>query len=148
MSDDYEDFDEHGVLKDRRSLRVPMRLMDSRADRDIIHDGRGNTDTVGHRPGYLVADTADVETPLAMADLEAELAVAYRRDAAPPANSYPLSAGVGSACSINGAPGELVRQGDWLVCKPVRQDARSARDERPAAYDAYDAELVNAWRGR
>ena len=40
-----------------------------------------------------------------------------------PAGAYPLSAGEGSACTIDGRSGVLVRQGNWLVCQPRSQDA-------------------------
>jgi hypothetical protein len=63
-----------------------------------------------------------------------------------PAGSYPLSAGEGSSCTIDGAAGTLVRQGNWLVCRPAgRQDAATIKQ---AAYDEYDRIASNAWRSR
>jgi hypothetical protein len=61
-----------------------------------------------------------------------------------PAGAYPLSAGEGSACTINGAPGTLQREGDWLICRPA--PAESATDPRDAAYRDYCDRLTNAWR--
>ena len=46
-------------------------------------------------------------------------AMATRRPVA-----YPISAGEGSSCSIDGAAGTLVRQGNWLVCRPDRAPGR------------------------
>src|SRR5690242_7717494 len=138
------------VLRDGETHRVPMMMMDHRRtndEREVIHDGRGDSGLALHRPGFRISDTADVEAALAMKDYIEELSTAYKRDALP-AGAYPLSAGVGSACTVDGAPGELVRQGDYLICKPVRQDAGSTRDERADAYRARDEYLSNAWKGR
>jgi hypothetical protein len=64
-----------------------------------------------------------------------------------PEGAYPLSAGEGRACTINGAPGTLQRQGDWLVCEPTRtNDVQSLQDARAQAYRRYDEEMANAWR--
>jgi hypothetical protein len=41
-----------------------------------------------------------------------------------PAGSYPLSAGEGGRCTIDGQDGRLVREGNWLVCRPTSNDAR------------------------
>jgi hypothetical protein len=59
------------------------------------------------------------------------------------AGAYPLSAGEGSRCTINGADGRLVRRGDWFVCEPVKQDAMDARER---AYREMVDDLQNAWR--
>ena len=64
-----------------------------------------------------------------------------------PAGAYPLIAGEGSACTVNGAPGVLQREGAWLVCKPRRSQDAAAFDAKQAAYLAYDEEMQNAWRG-
>jgi len=75
---------------------------------------------------------------------------------APPAGAYPLSAGEGNACTINGRPGTLQREGDWLVCEPTDRadaapprtmsvaDAQRIKDE---AYRQMVDEMVNAWKG-
>jgi hypothetical protein len=62
------------------------------------------------------------------------------RDAAPPAGASPYSAAAeGSECTINGQSGTLVKQGEWLVCKP-RKDARPRTDSRPPPMSIADAE--------
>jgi hypothetical protein len=63
----------------------------------------------------------------------------------PPPGAQPYSAAAeGTSCSIDGTAGSLVRQGNWLVCRPTRsQDAATIKQ---AAYDAYDREMANAWR--
>ena len=122
-----------------------------------------------HKPGFRrVTDAAALErTRQAYAAYDAADAIAYkhtrdyeehtgsdpsRTGAGAPAKgsnaspgSYPYSAAAeGSACTINGAPGTLVRQGNSLVCQPRRsQDAASIK---AAAYAQYDAEQTNAWR--
>jgi hypothetical protein len=84
IDDEDDAFDENGVLKDGHRVRVPLMMMDG-MQRDVrdhvrIHDGHGNRDIVGHRPGFLVSDAR-------------------------------------------------------------------ANDARAETYDAYNRELVNAWRG-
>jgi hypothetical protein len=64
-----------------------------------------------------------------------------------PAGAYPLSAGEGTACTINGAAGTLVRQGNSLVCQPRRATDAAAFDAKAQAYADYDREMANAWRG-
>ena len=66
-----------------------------------------------------------------------------------PTGAYPLSAGEGTSCTVNGAPGTLVRQGDWLVCQPRRRQDAAAFDAKQAAYEAYDREMAVAYlRGK
>jgi len=73
---------------------------------------------------------------------------AWKGDVAPPAGAYPLSAGAGTACTIDGRPGRLVKSddGDWLVCKPVN----TRTDALPTGpiYDAAEAARIKeaAWR--
>jgi hypothetical protein len=59
VDDDDDAFDEAGVLKDGRSLRVPLSFMDAyhRAEfNDVaVHDGLGNP--AGHRPGFVYETT-------------------------------------------------------------------------------------------
>jgi hypothetical protein len=82
-----------------------------------------------------------------------------------PAGAYPISAGGGNPCSKDGAPGKLVRQGEYLVCEttPVgpTRSGRSAGDAVPPprtmsaadaerikgeAYALMVSELTSAWR--
>ena len=66
-----------------------------------------------------------------------------------PAGAYPYSAAAeGTSCTINGAPGVLVRQGNSLVCQPRRSQDAAAFDAKQAAYDEYDRIASNAWRSR
>jgi hypothetical protein len=155
----YDDdaLDERGIVKDGRSVRVPMMFMDS-VQRDIVHSARitdgGNDPLALHRPGYRVVDGAARGADPRMKAYDeycTRLQDAWKTDA-PPAGAYPLSAGEGSACTFDGAPGVLVREGDWLVCKPAaskpsRSDS-ATKDARAEAYDAYCAELTNAWRAK
>jgi hypothetical protein len=63
-----------------------------------------------------------------------------------PAGRYPYEAlREGSACTINGQPGRLERDGDWLACKPLdKTDA--AFDAREQAYREVELRDQNAWR--
>jgi hypothetical protein len=79
----------------------------------------------------------------------------YPRDAAPPPARYPPSAGVGSACTINGQPGTLVREGEWLVCKPnslgpTRGDSRTAgmHQRQADAWQQMVHDMETAWQKR
>src|SRR5262249_46317741 len=62
-------------------------------------------------------------------DMMRASAEAWRADAGPP-GAYPYSvAAEGGPCTVNGRPGTLVREGDYLVCKPsARQDAEPTFD--------------------
>ena len=87
-------------------------------------------------------------------DMKRQMSDAWRKDAAPP-GGYPYSAAAeGTACTINGAPGILVREGNYLVCTPTaRQDAQPTFDavkgarRKQEAYDAMIKEMSEAWRG-
>lgn len=73
--DNDHDFDERGVLRDGRSVKVPMFAMDSASPRDGrtrsgLHDGHGNP--VGHRPGFVVSDAVSQETRDAIEEAYAE----------------------------------------------------------------------------
>jgi hypothetical protein len=86
----------------------------------------------------------------------------WRQDAAAvedlPAGRFPLSAGEGSLCTINGEAGTLVRDGDYLVCraKPPIGPTRSGKslgDAQPGTRAYVDAvwnemvsDLTNAWK--
>ena len=118
-----------------------------------------------HRPGFRrVTDAAALErSRQAYAAYDAADAVVYKpaertvhtggnkdytgagapgRGSGAPPGSYPLSSGEGSACTINGAPGTLVRNGAWLEC---RQDAMGL-DAKQQAYLDYDNWSRDAWR--
>src|SRR5215813_2341988 len=92
-------------------------------------------------------------------DMMRASAEAWRADAGPP-GAYPYSvAAEGGPCTVNGERGVLVREGNYLVCKPGRQDARPTFDTS-STYDAVEGERrkreawldmirdsQNAWRG-
>jgi hypothetical protein len=83
-----------------------------------------------------------------------------------PEGAYPLSTGPGAQCTINGQPGTLQREGNWLVCRPtnsadeyepeedgdqsedhmsVGDAVQRLHDARQRAYEAYDREQQQAW---
>jgi hypothetical protein len=178
--------DHRGLLRDGRSLRVPLYLKDgspnpylTATQRSIAasHTEDARARSFGlqdglqlHKPGFRrVTDAAALErTRRAYADYDAADAQAYKqvhdyeehtggdpnytgagapnRGSGAPAGSYPLSAGEGTSCTIDGAPGVLKREGAWLVCQPrQRQDAA---DAKRAAYAQYDREMADAWRSK
>jgi hypothetical protein len=119
---------------------------------------RRNTDVAAlerSRAAYVAYDAADAVAYKHIRDYNEQTGSEPRntgtgapaKGSGAPAGAYPLSAGEGTACTINGAPGTLVRQGNWLVCQPrSRQDA-AAFDAKAQAYADYDREMSNAWRG-
>ena len=68
-------------------------------------------------------------------DMMRATADAWRGDVGPP-GAYPYTAAAeGGPCTINGEPGTLVREGNYLVCKPTGcQDTRTVYDS--PTYDA------------
>jgi hypothetical protein len=107
-----------------------------------------------HRPGARLpaprpARTTDHAVQVTLQKLAADaFDEAQRADAnawQQPAGAYPLSAGVGSSCTINGSPGTLVRDGEWLRCVPT-QTLKSARadlghDAKPPTAEDREAVL-------
>jgi hypothetical protein len=157
----YDD-DDDDLLRDGERLHVGMPFMDS-LQRDIatttttqqrVVDAFGHSDHFAlGRPGprYGVGRRyGDDERAAAYRDVALRDSNAWRspppvvptRDAAPPDGAYPLSAGEGTACTINGAPGTLERDGEWLVCVPVAD----MTDAREAAYDEVALRDEHAWK--
>ena len=125
-----------------------------------------------HRPGFRrVTDAAALErSRQAYMDYDAADAVAYKqtrdyeehtandpdrtgagapgRGSGAPAGSYPLSAGEGTSCSINGAPGTLVRNDAWLECRPRQRQDAMGLDTKQQAYLDYDNWSRDAWRSK
>ena len=98
-----------------------------------------------HRPGYRTLTWInDDEVVAAYRQYCADQDNAWRR----PAGAYPLSAGAGNACTIDGRPGRLVKEGDWLVCKPVSKPADAAPLPTDPVYDVAEGQRVKdeAWR--
>ena len=164
--DDDSPFDKRGVLKDGRSIRTPMFLMDAtqRAIATHLHDGHGNRDLVGHRPGHVVSDASDANDArdAAYRLYDEQLTNAWRTGG--------VEGREGAVCTVRngeypehfGAPGHI-RDGvctpDELLDEDELRDMRPLRDgltldqlqfahkERTGrAYQAYDEELRNVWR--
>ena len=82
MTEQYDDDNEPHILRDGEKVRVSlMDAMSVREQRPLLHDGHGNP--VGHRPGFLIADTAlnRDEREQAYSDYERDLTAAYKTDA-------------------------------------------------------------------
>jgi hypothetical protein len=116
--------------------------------------------------------TADAVRPLGISNSDwarelnrREISDAWKTPApaldAAPSGKWPLSAGVGSACDLNGERGVLVEDGSGvLVCQvnrhvgPTRSDAApprfmdaaTAQKIKDAAYNEMVSDLTNAWR--
>jgi hypothetical protein len=131
-----------GVLLDGYSLRIPatlqdhaLRVSDGRsfwdANRDslLVVDARRIGGTEGNKPGFRVSDSPINRQAIvdAYADYDRDRESAWRnppRDAA--YGSYPFSASAeGSACTVDGRPGRLVKEDGVLVCRPTGTDART-----------------------
>ena len=89
--DDNDDFDERGVLKDGRRLRVPMSAMDGQQQEvsrhaNHLHDGSGNRRLIHHQPGFVVSDRFTDEERQRVRDAhdeyEREITTAWQRGAA------------------------------------------------------------------
>ena len=149
------------TLEDGERIRVGMTFMDSaqravansfRSTKSLVVDGYGNSDLYAlRRPGPRFPTqrtTTDARQAAYDATNKAD-EEAYRK----PAGSYPLSAGEGNVCTINGQPGVLTRSGEWLVCtpsnaQPTRQDARPPPlvEDREAVLREVQLRDENAWR--
>jgi hypothetical protein len=121
-----DDFDERGCLKDGKTYRAgPVTMMDSGPAR--VTDGFGRGGLALHRPGYRVLDDeiGARAKEQAYRGYDRQLCDSYKQDA-PPASAYPYTAAAeGASCTIDGKPGRLVREGNFLICTPTKQDARS-----------------------
>jgi hypothetical protein len=127
---DDDAFDDGGCLKDRYTLRVPMRFRDSNrgiADAPRLRFADGRTDMpVGSRPGSIVSDASQATRDQAYRQMCDELRNAWRQPAG------------------NATPGATVTRSDTAPRQPISAaDAQAIRD---AAYEAYVDELTNAWR--
>jgi hypothetical protein len=165
--------DDDTILRDGESLRVPMMLRDADSlsplqravaensrphwrdaadryfDRRVnVRDAAGGTRGL-NRPGFRIDRRVSTDARAEAYRLyDEEIGQAYR--SAPP-GAYPYSAAAeGTACTIDGAPGTLVREGNVLVCRPTqRQDGRQDHAlTMDAAYQAYDKQISEAWRTR
>jgi hypothetical protein len=125
-----------------------------RADPNRVYDSTG--DLIAARPGFVATAHAEKIRRDAYEASCRELTDAWKL---PAAGAYPLSAGEGSACTIDGAPDMLRKTADgrWLTSEPTRTDATPHDPRRPisvadaqairdAAYREMCDELTNAWR--
>jgi hypothetical protein len=160
--DDDSPFDRNGILKDGRSIRVSffdaMRARQPEDHEVIVNRGFAMQDS---RPGgpwtapdrrgavelgdarqrledaYRAYDEADANAwrnPPSGPCLQSDASGEFGRDI--PEGAYPLSAGEGTRCTINGQDGRLARKGNWLVCEPVRgmPCRRGTRAPRPIGF--------------
>lgn len=146
-NDDDDPFDERGILKDGRSVRVSMMDAEAVRHRLNLHDGAGHSP--GHRPGFAFSDVSiGDEREQAYADYEADLTSAYKMDAGEGTRE-------GDICTVKnaeypnafGSPGHLRRRNGKLVCVP---DEPRSRDTMTVdqAYAQYEKELSERWKGR
>ena len=139
-------FDERGILKDGRTVRVSMMDAEAVRQRLNLHDGKGGKP--GHRPGFIISDASTRDArEQAYADYEAYLTAAYKMDAGEGTHE-------GDICTVKnaeypndfGSPGHLRKRNGKLVCVPDEPRTRDAvtADE---AYAQYDKELSEQWKG-
>jgi hypothetical protein len=171
--DDDSPFDAAGVLRDGATARVPMMLRDAALTplqravaqnvHATLHDGHGNRDVVGHRPGFIVDANANDARQTAYDEYRRDVENAWRGS---PAREYPASA-EGSKCTVRGykyrdhfgAPGPVVN--GECVPDELQRDALPARDDMTfdelqcdhqarmqRIYDEFDRELEQRWRAR
>jgi hypothetical protein len=148
--DDDDAFDANGLLKDGRSTRVTMRdsltplqqaIAEARASRINVVDAQGATAGL-HRPGSRYINDADAYAPTAAARRQAitDTADAWRK---PPGGA--AIDDEGNPCTVNGAPGTLVRQRDGgLACVATKQKD-STTDARATAWAAMVDAQSQAW---
>jgi hypothetical protein len=151
------------ILRDGGRLRVPLQMRDvalragsynvttRRPDRRGLHDGRGNYDTVGHKPGFVMSDR--VPRPLSIYDEYDQRKSTEWRNPTGDAEGYG-EIDIGTRCTVRdaeypdeqGAPGHVRRVNGKIICVPDRPDAGRDRRTIEDAYRQYDAELRNRWR--
>ncbi len=164
------DFDELGrlrnpkeVLGDGERLKVPLRFADA-AD----NTRRRTLDAALHRPGFrtgTVDDAAVDRVEDAYEEYEATLRDAWKHSTDDAFDRW-LDAvaettnegGVeGDACTVRnaaypddqGSPGHLKMRNGKMVCVPDKPKSKDAAtiDAREAAYQQYDEEISQRWRG-
>ena len=97
------------------------------------------------RPGFRYdAFDAAAEKEAVRDAYIADLTNSWRNPTRDTAGVYRHSAAAeGTACTIDGAPGTLVRQGNSLVCRPTKRTDAMTMDE---IYEKYSRAVGNAWR--
>jgi hypothetical protein len=163
IEDDDNPFDERGVLKDGRTVRVSlMDALDVRTKKkpddddededdneegdDVgandglrITDGQGNSDLGLHRPGFRIAD-GKPRVKDHYDSYNARAANSFKGDA--------VGGSEGDTCTIDGSPGHLQTRNGQLVCVPDEPatDDHATTDQRDAAYEAYNENIRNLWK--
>lgn len=142
---------ERGTVADGSRLRVPLHLMDA-MQKDVKESFAKIMDAnelARHRPGFRTADTDTSKDRRKLYD-KYDLAKAneYKRDDSGAGESEFIGAVAGDSCTINGNTGTLqYTEGGDLICVPDDDgEPDTASDAKSKAYDAYDAELRNAYR--
>jgi|ERR1019366_5313085 hypothetical protein len=131
--DDDDDFDENGVLRDGRSIHVPLMMCDS-IQREVarhglatrLHDGRGGP--VGHRPSFVYSTDASLN------DAREEAYRLYDQE-------------MGERWRHGDAGGEFHsqrEQGSNPRELPLKRFTGDARTDAYLSREEYD---TNAWRG-
>jgi hypothetical protein len=163
--------DARGLLRDGRSLRVPLFLKDGAPNPELTPLQRavaetqtrkplvtdGGTDPLAmHRPGFRVSTN-----PRERMAADAALTEAYEareladREAWRSSDDYPLNDNArgtsrsqreGDSCSIDGQRGRLKMVNGALQCVADRQQDAQLVDERELAYLEYENWSANAWR--
>ena len=157
--DDDEVFDKRGLIRDGQRLRFPMFAMDSiqkAIARSNVRVTDGGGGTVGlHRPGFRIADEGKHQTSDVMrayAEHEQYLNDAWKTlSFGGNSSSGQQGQREGDPCTKNGFPGVLRNGADGLYCDIGKHDAATGTegyDHRQQAYDAYDAQVREAWRGQ
>ena len=163
--DDDDAFDENGIIKDGRSIHTPMYLMDSTQRSIALHDGHGNRELVGHRPGHIVArDANDANDARDKANrlYDEQVSNAWRTGGAEGREGTTCTVRNGEFSEYFGAPGhivdgtctpdELIDDGELRDMQPLRDGLtldvleREHQQRVGRAYQQYDEELRNAWR--
>ena len=165
---DDDAFDERGLLRDGARYRVPMAMRDSgtvqaaiAAARQVpVTDASGDSGLGLHKPGNRrLSDASSYDAAeqaydaMCRASSEAWKAGPNPQlDASPPAGAYPYEAHKeGTSCTVNGAPGTLQREGNYLICKPdaQRRDSMSVGDAEAIKTQAYEQRVKDgeaAWK--
>jgi hypothetical protein len=153
--DDDDAFDERGILKDGRSYRVPLRMMDA-MQRDVARHGARITDAMGEsgpalrRPGYRVSDAFPRDWSVYDAYDEEVSRMWENKPSTSNGSSGPRSAQPGDSCTLNGRAGRLRSIGGSLVCVPDNGQFRgndSVMSDRELAHLEYQTRVENSWRG-
>jgi len=134
-----EALDKDKMLRDGYAISVPYTMMDGTAVR--FHDGHGNYDAIGHRPGHVISDAGDAR---------AAVEEAYRLRDEADRNAW--RGGDARKVTQRDPQGRVKstfeEEDDEQQCDGMTLDAIEARHRRrmTAEYSAYDAQIREMWR--